>query len=274
MSATITLNPNVRVEPPATLPVDYLSLTSLKLLMQCPEKWRRRYIDHDPEPAAGKLILGKASHAALGQHYSVKLESGEGLCAEALLDEFSTDWDSRVDGEEVDWGTDTAGELKDSGAGALAVHHRLVAPAIEPVAVERGFELSWPGVDWRLTGFIDLEDHNELVRDWKAIARRMNQKDADADLQPTVLMAARRAEGNPAAGFAFDTMVRNKTPIAEVLDTDRSDLQLDSLTDRIFGLAREIEWRCESGVWSGASPNTWFCSTCRYHDCPLRLGNP
>ena len=26
-----------RVDPPATLPVDQLSLTSLKLLMQCPE---------------------------------------------------------------------------------------------------------------------------------------------------------------------------------------------------------------------------------------------
>ena len=101
----------------------------------------------------------------------------------------------------------------------------------------------------------------------------MSQRDADADMQPDVLLAARRAEGQAASGFAFDCMVRNKTPVAEMVGTARSDEQLDRLTDRIFGLAREIEYRCASGNWGGAAPNTWFCSTCRYVDCSLRLGS-
>ena len=270
--STLTLNPTVTVDPPRVLPVDYLSLTSIKLFMQCPEKWRRRYIDHEPEPMAGKLILGRAAHAALAQHFGAQLESGTGLSTEAVLDEFATDWDARVGAEEVDWGTDIPGELKDSGLGGLEVYHRTFAPAITPVDVERGFELHWPGVEWALTGYIDLEDDDDLVRDFKAIGKRMSQRDADSDLQPTVLLAARRAEENPAAGFRFDTMVRNKTPVADVLSTARSERQLDLLTDRIFGLAREIEWRCETGQWSGAAPGTWFCSTCRYHDCRWRLG--
>lgn len=260
-----------RVDPPARLPVDYLSLTSLKLFMQCPEKWRRRYILHESEPPSGKLILGKAAHAALAQHFGTQIESGEGFSSEQLLDEFSSDWSARVDGEDVDWGSDSPGELKDLGAGALRVYHSQFAPAITPVDVEREFELHWPGVDWLMTGFIDLEDDEDRVRDFKAIGKRMSQKDADADLQPTVLLAARRAEGNPAGGFCFDTMVRNKTPVADVIETERSDEQLDFLTDRIFTLAREIDWRCQTDTWSGAAPNTWFCGTCRY-DCPLRLG--
>src|SRR5436305_4733270 len=161
----------VRVEPPSILPVDYLSLTSIKLFMQCPEKWRRRYLEHDPEPPAGKLILGKSSHAALGQHFGRELEEGQGMGSEELLEEFSSDWDSRLSEGEIDWGNDSAGELKDSGAGALRIYHAAIAPEISPVAVEREFELHWPGVEWRLTGFIDLEDSNLLVRDWKAIAR-------------------------------------------------------------------------------------------------------
>jgi hypothetical protein len=262
----------ITVDPPARLPVEYLSLTSIKLFMQCPEKWSRRYLDHEPEPPAGKLILGKACHAALAQHYGHQLESGEGLSTADVLDEFSTDWDARVGEGEVDWGTDTPGPLKDAGAGALGLYHTRLAPAITPVAVEREFELSWPGVEWALTGWIDLEDTENRVRDYKATARRISQKDADGDLQPTVLLTARRAEGQPADGFCFDAMVRTKQPVAEIVATERSDRQLDLLTDRIFTIAREIEWRCETDTWSGAAPGTWFCSTCRYHDCPLRLG--
>jgi hypothetical protein len=260
------------VDPPSVLPVDYLSVSSLKQLMMCPEKWRRRYIDHEPEPPSGKLILGSAAHAALAQHYGRVLESGEGLSTEELLDEFSSEWDDKTAGEDVDYGSDSPGELKDSGAGALTVYHRRIAPEIVPVSVEREFELSWPGVAWCLIGYIDLEDAQERVRDSKMTTKRMSQRDADGDLQATVLLAARRAEGNPAAGFLFDTMVRNKTPVTDSIPTSRTDTQLDLLTARIFGLAREIEWRCETDIWSGAAPGTWFCSTCRYADCPLRLG--
>lgn len=268
----LTLSPRLTVDPPATLPVDYLSLSSLKAFMKCPEAWRRRYIDKELEPPSGKMVLGGAAGASLAQHYGRIIESGEGLSTEDLLDEFSSEWDDRTGREEVEWGKDTAGELKDSAAGALAAYHTQIAPAIVPVSVEREFELSWPGVEWVLTGFIDLEDADNLVRDYKMTSKRMSQKDADADLQPDVYLAARRAELNPASGFRFDTMVRNKTPVAEEIATERSERRLDLLTDRIFGLAREIEYRCESGNWGGAAPNTWFCGSCRYAGCALRLG--
>lgn len=270
--STLTLNPTVRVDPPARLPLDYLSLSSLKKFMQCPEKWRRHYLEHEAEPSTGKMVLGSSAHAALAQHFGFQLERGTGLSTDDVLDAFAGEWEDRIGREDVDYGSDTPGELKDSGAGALKVYHQQFAPQIVPVSVEREFELHWPGVQWCLTGYIDLEDEDNLVRDYKAMAKRMSQRDADADLQATVLLAARRAEGNPAAGFRFDTMVRNKQPIADVLETARTDAQLDLLTDRVFTLAREIAWRCETGTWSGAAPNTWFCGTCRYHDCAWRLG--
>lgn len=262
----------VTVDPPTSLPVEYLSVSSLTTLMKCPEAWRRKYLDHEAEPSSGKMVLGSAAHAALAQHYGLTIETGEGFTAEQLLDEFSSEWEDRTAREEVAYDKDLPGALKDSGAHALSLYHAIVAPTIVPVAVERDFTLHWPGVDWCLTGFIDLEDAEDLVRDSKMTTRRIAQPSADHDLQATVELAARRAEGNPAAGFRFDTMLRQAQPKVEIVSTERSERQLDQLTDRIFGLAREIEWRCETGIWSGASPLTWFCGSCRYADCPLRLG--
>jgi hypothetical protein len=259
------------VEPPARLPVDYLSLSSLRQLMMCPEKWRRRYIEGEREPKSGKMLLGSAAGSALAQHFGWQIERGEGLSTEAVLDEFAADWEGRIGGEEVDWGKDTPGELKDSAIKALRDYHTRIAPGIVPISVEREFQLSWPGVEWVVVGYIDLEDAAGNVRDYKMTGKRLTQATADADMQPTMYCTARRAEGNPAPEFAFDAMVRAAKPYAEVVTTRRSDAQLDALTDRIFGLAREIEWRWREDCWSGASPNTWFCGSCRYAGCPLRL---
>jgi hypothetical protein len=263
---------SITVDPPAKLPVDHLSLSSLRLFSQCPEKWRRRYLEREYEPANGKMILGSAAGAAESQHYATVIETGEGFTVEQVVDEFDAEWEDRIGRESITWGTDKPGELKDSGVKALESYHSLIVPEVVPVSVEREFQLSWPGVDWNVTGFLDVEDAEGRVRDMKMRGKRMSQRDADADLQPDLYLAARRAEGQPASGFVFDTMVRSSKPFAETVSTERSDVKLDRMTDRIFATAREIEWRVETDSWTGAAPGTWFCGTCSYHDCPWRLG--
>jgi hypothetical protein len=218
------------------------------------------------------MILGSAAGAAENQSYACKIETGEPFTTEQVTDEFSSEWEDRILREEVDWRDQSPGELKDSGVAALERYHELVVPEVVPVSVERQFTLSWPGLAWTVIGYIDIEDVDGCVRDMKMRAKRMSQKDADSDLQPTLYLAARRAEGNPAPIFLFDTMIRSSKPSAEVVGTVRSDEQLDTLTARIFALAAEMSWRMETGTWTGAAPGTWFCSTCTY-DCPHRLGS-
>lgn len=269
---------SITVDPPAQLPgVDRLSLSSIKTFLQCPEKWRRRYLDRVYEPPSGKMILGSAAGAAEAQHFGLVIETGEGLSVEDVLDEFSSEWDDRIGREEIDFGSDSPGQLKDSGAEALSVYHSQFVPEIVPVSVEREFSLSWPGLDWSLIGFLDLEEADGTVGDLKMKGRRMSERDAHVDLQPTVYLAARRAEGNPAPGFRFHTMIRGiKQPTAEIVPTTRSDAQLDQLTDRIFSAAAEMVWRAETGNWTGAAPGLFkpasdVCSGCRYTDCRWRL---
>jgi hypothetical protein len=268
----------VTVDPPVRLPggVERLSLSSIKLFQQCPIRWRRRYLEREYEPASGKMVLGSAAGAAESQHFSLVIETGEGLSVDDVLDEFSSEWEERIGREEVVFGSDKPGELKDEGARALELYHTLHAPLVVPVSVEREFRLSWPGLDWSLIGYPDLEEADGTVSDLKMKGRRISPRDADADLQPTVYLAARRAEGNPAPGFKFHTMVRGRKPVSEVVPTVRSDAQLDGLTDRVFGVAAEMVWRADTGNWSGAAPGIFragsdVCSGCRYMDCAWRL---
>ena len=260
------------IEAPTTLPVDHLSLASVRLFEQCPERWRRRYLEREYEPPNGKMILGSAAGAAEAQSYSQQIETGECYTLEQVTDEFDAEYEDRIVREEVDWGNDKPGELKDSGLAALEIYHQHIVPEVVAVSVEREFELTWPGLDWNVIGYMDIEDVAGGVRDLKMRGKRMSQKDADADLQPTLYMAARRAEGNPAPGFHFDTMVRSSKPTAEVVSTQRTDRQLDHMFSRIFEVAVEMEWRTLTGNWIGAAPGTWFCGTCSYTDCPWRLG--
>lgn len=260
------------VEAPSALPVDHLSLSSIQLFERCPERWRRRYLEREYEPPNGKMILGSAIGAAEVQSYAQKIEDGEGYSFERVADEFDSEWVERIGREEIRWGQDEPGELKDSGVAALEAYHRIVVPEVVPVTVEREFSLSWPGIDWSVLGYIDVEDADNAVRDMKVRGKRLSQKDADYDLQPTLYLAARRAEQQPADSFVFDTMVRSSRPYAEPVLTTRSDAQLDFMSARIFQAAIEIEWRTLTGNWTGAAPGTWFCQTCSYNYCSWRVG--
>jgi hypothetical protein len=250
------------LEIPTTLPVSSLSVSSVSLFQRCPEKWRRRYLENEYEgPKAAAMILGSAVGAAEGHAYQHQIDDGERPPTAQVLDVFVDEWAERTEREEIAWGADSPGTLKDTGVAAVKAYDLVVAPSVTPVSVERRFELQLAGVEWQFTGYFDLEDDEGLVRDLKVRGRRMSAADAQADPQPTAYLLARRSEGNPAAGFAFDTMIKTKTPYAEVLLTDRSDVQLNTFAHRLYDVAAEINWRVETGNWAGAPPGSWWCGS-------------
>lgn len=251
---------SITVDPPQTLPVSHLSVSSLNLLARCPEKWHRQYLLREYSPPSGKMVLGSSVGAAYAQHYSTVIETGEGYTLEQVEDEFSSEWEDRTSNADIDWGADTPGGLKDSGIEVIGAYHKNVAPLVLPVSVEREFKVTWPGVDWSLTGFLDLEDQDGTVADLKVRGKKLMRNDADSDLQPASYLFARRAEGNPAPQFDYHTMVRTKRPYAEVITTRRTDAQLDAFVDRVFAAASEIAWRTEYEIWSAAPAGAWWCS--------------
>jgi hypothetical protein len=262
----------VELEIPRVLPVENLSVSSINTYLKCPERWRRRYIDREYEPASGAMILGSAVGAAEGHAYQVQIDGEDRPTTEDVLDLYAAEFDERSDREEIDWGDDKPGEIKDTGVLAVTAYEETVVPIVKPVAVEREFRLHFDGVDWGVTGYLDLEDDNDDVDDLKVRKSKLQPKDADADIQPPMYLLARRAEGKPARRFNFHTMVKTKTPYAEIVPTERTDRQLDSLINRVYQVAAEINWRLETDNWGGAVPGAWWCSErmCGYWaGCPM-----
>lgn len=264
---------SILIEPPAVLPgVGSLSLSSFNLAKKCPLKWKRRYLDGEYEPPTGKMLLGSAVGAAEAVNFQEKITSQQDLPLDDVLDCFSDEWGERIDREEVDWQDDKPGDLKDSGAAALKAYHETIAPTVQPVSVERPFVLRFPDVDWTFKGFLDLEDADGSVCDLKVKAKKLSPADAASDPQPTSYLLARRTEGKPAAEFRYHTMVRTKTPYAEVVVAQRTDAQLNAFVHRIYAVAAELAWRAEYDIWEGAVPGAWWCSekSCGYWaSCPM-----
>ena len=258
-------------ELPVRLPVDHLSNSSLWLYIHCPEKWRRKYIEREYETPTGKMIAGSCTGAAERINFEQKIASGADLAEADVLDAFADEWQARASDASIDWEGERAANVRDSAHAALATYHRLVAPGVKPVSTERPFTVRFEGVEWTFDGYMDLEEQDGAVGDTKCSGRAKTKADADADLQPSSYLVAKRAEGAPAAEFRFHMMVRLKTPKAYVLPTQRTDAQLDAHIRRIFGVATEIAWRAEHDVWSGAVPGTWWCSPkCGFWEsCPM-----
>jgi hypothetical protein len=255
-------------EIPTTLPVTNLSASSLRTFIECPERWRRKYIDREYEAPSASMILGGSIGAAEAHAYQAQID-GERPPTEHVLDSYAQEWDERVEREEVEWEDDKPGEIKDTGVGLLKVYEQEIVPLAKPVAVEREIRMDFDGVEWGVLAYLDREDADGRIKDMKVKKRRLSPAEAHMDLQAGVYMLGRRAEGNPAPGFDFETVIRNKTPVADVISTTRLEDQLDALTSRIYDIAAEIHWRLESNVWAYAAPATRCCSYCGYHSCPL-----
>jgi hypothetical protein len=260
------------LEIPRRLPVDHLSVSSIRLFLQCPEKWRRRYVEREYELPSGSMILGSAVGAAEAQADHEQIETGNRLAIDGVVDAFADEWDDRASREEIAWGEQQPGTLKDAGVSVVTAYEKQVASTIRPVSVEREFRLQLPGVDWGFTGFFDLEEEDGAICDRKVKAKKLSRTEADADLQPTSYLLARRAEGNPASAFRYHTLIRTKTPQVEIVPTVRTDAQLDAFVDRLYRTAAEMHWRLEHDVWQGAVPGSWWCSDrfCGYWaSCPM-----
>ena len=260
--------------PMPDLPVSALSISSIRTLRQCPERWRRRYIEREYEPPTGSMQLGKAAGAAETQSDHHWIAKGEPLDTDQVLDAFSDEWEI-AKGEDVDWRGEKPDALKDAGASVLRAYHETVIPSsAAPVEAEREMRIDVEHPDGSAVEFVaypDAELADGNVIDRKVTKQRWSPQKADADKQADAYLAVRRVEGDPASGFAFDTLVRTKTPYAERVPTTRTDEELDRFLAEILGAADEIAWRTETDTWSFAPDGAWWCSesACGYwSSCP------
>ncbi len=260
------------IEVAKTLPVNHLSKSSISLYLRCPEKFRRRYIERETEPIGVPMMLGGAIGAAESRNFQEKITSGVDLPLADVLDFYDGEWSERVNMEEVDWAGVKPGAAKDQGVALTTCYHTTAAPDVRPISVERKLSFKLADAEWDVVGYIDWETVDGAVVDLKVKGKSFTTQEIQTEMDPTLYLAARRAEGNPASRFDFHVLKKTKEPGVEINAAQRTDRQLDRFLQRVALISQEIAWRTETGNWSGAAPGSWWCSqkscgfwsTCRY----------
>lgn len=260
----------MNLEAPTTLPVPHLSHSSINTYLGCPERWRRRYLELEYEPSNQKMLVGKVVGRTVTAGYLDKMTRGA-LDLELLDDTFSTEWAENA-AEEIDWEGEAPGTVKDAAAGSLHAYASSLMQETTPETVEEGFEIRLPGAEWVTLGYMDWLD-SLGIGDLKVSARAKTQADLDTDAQATLYVAAKQVQTGKLAPFRWHAIKRpspgGRSPaVASELKTIRTQVQVNTMLERIAQVAREIDWRVTSGDWQGAAPGFWMCGakTCGYWD--------
>lgn len=258
----------MNLEAPRTLPVvEHLSHSSMKMFLTCPEKWRRRYIEAEYEPTNANLLIGKAVGSGISAGYIGKMIAPEKQAEyqAVMLDVTSDTFDKESQGQEVDWRDDSPGESKDRAIACTTVYADKVAPEMHPETIEQGFEIQLPNVDWKVKGFLDivgsLPGFLAKLHDVKTVSKADNT--LDEDIQATMYVASNYVRDGSLPSYAWHQIKKplKTTPASvRILTTQRTATQVNNYLERVAQVAREIDWRNQTGNWQGAAPGSWACS--------------
>lgn len=244
--------------------VDHLSQSSVDMFSRCPRQFMYRYMNALSIPPGAALVFGSTYHHTLDTNFTQKIRTGVDLSTEQVKDVFADQWERNAPG--VEWALESENRhaLKDTGVALVEYYVENIARARNPIAVEQEFSVQLPGVKRPFVGRIDFLGDTGYVLEHKTASRRWAPERANTSLQVDAYYAARRAETktNPRF-FIYDVAVKSTKPSVQVIQTDRSDFQVDLFIDRVIMLEQAIE----VGLFPRCDPSAWYCNQkwCGYY---------
>jgi hypothetical protein len=242
-----------------------LSGSSLATYMRCGQQWYYAYVEAIKSPPTVRQALGVGVHSAVERNMSQKVYSGTDVTEEEVLDTFSTEW-TAMSPEIAPDPTESLDDAKDSGIKILKMHHKHVAPNIQPLLVEEPVAFDLNEVPY--SGTIDLVDTEYRVRDWKTAAKRPNPT-YYANQMTGYAIGYRQKTGMVESEVVLDFHVRTKVPSYVPLTSGGpiSDESISTFAGTVQMVYRAInDGRfLPNGAWS----NPPACSWCGYANiCP------
>lgn len=248
-----------------------LHVSALEALYGCGEKFRRRYIEGQHTKPGTYLVVGRGTHASIQRDLQHKIDTGELLPFDAIADHARDGvvraWEERgvhLDDQERELGPRKAKAAAIEKAIRLArLHHKELAPRIQPTHVERKWVVELPG-PYDLTGVFDIVEAGR-IRDTKTASQSPVRSAADESEQLTVYALARWVHDRILPEVVLDHLVAlKKKPkvVSQVSTRTKEDLQMQA---RRIDVATQA---IEAGVFVPASPSDWRCSArwCGYFD--------
>lgn len=257
------------------------SNSSLMALQNCGEMFRRRYIEGERSQPNPRMIRGTVVHKVASTAFHRKLAAQDLPTLEEARDvaasEFDRNWRSGVvlSAEEAVLGVKAVRDAsKDFAVDLSAYHIENVAPAVNPIGVERRITVKPKDSDLTIHGIIDLIDKTatgEQIRDLKTAEKSPFADAAEKSQQLTMYGLIRLAEiGTIPERFTLDTLVRTpvkaeKKHVQQHTTRDRDDI--GALVNRINTAVDAVK----KGLFVPADPSHWLCSKayCQFWDsCP------
>ena len=168
----------------------------------------------------------------------------------------------------------------EQGAGLVAAYFAAIDPEELMLGVSEAFavplvDMNGGILDKPLVGEFDCRvqhDGNTIIVDWKTAARRWPKQQAAKSMQPTAYTYAYRQLQGQDAGFRFDVVVKNKTPVVEQHDTARSTddfhrmVELAKMAERM--IAAEHFLPNEQGFYCSGCSHQQACR--EWHRCQAK----
>jgi len=260
--------------------------TGLSVFQQCPEKFRRRYVEGERDEflSAGSIIGRSLHHAAqLGAEARM---AGQAIQLDFAIESALAHFDGLIiedaaSPEPIPW-ADTPGALEDRRDDVRGLVTLWVDKAPgwferwgEPVLVEEHFSVEWAGHN--LSGQIDMATDRHVIVDWKSGKRPMSEAKAEREMQQFVYPTAYEVlTGVYPELMVFAQLVRKKPTKTRPtwtyginIQERRTDPEQKELLKRLLD---DYQRQTDSGVFplniqsSLCSPD-WcpFWSTCPAH---------
>lgn len=231
--------------------------SELKAYLKCGKLWEFRYVRGIKAPPSSALTVGSCVDAAVSSNLAQKVESGSDLPTEAVLDRFSDEFETRR--SETEWGDENPGQQKDVGIRLTELHHREVAPRIQPETVQESFVIETDG-GYDLHGTIDHVERDGTVVDTKTSRMAYEPNAIARSFQPALYDFAYEAtRGKPAAGFRYDVLVKPTSARAPRLQQVAGQVTRED-REWLFDAMNQVHRAIRSGVALPAPEGSWYCS--------------
>jgi len=187
--------------------LDHISASSLKMAERCAEQWRQRYVLNKRQPPSPELINGRANHAAIEYSMQQKISTHMDLPTGEVLEFFDNNFVEEIEAEggigelEVRDGSTLVTDptetrrmvdaIRRSGTGLVGHYHQNISPLVQPISVERPFELTPANLPVKVIGRIDLVATDQEMEATPVMIDRKTTRKKKARPEPEWVMQAR-----------------------------------------------------------------------------------
>jgi len=259
-----------------------LHWSEIRMLQDCGEQYRRRYVKGEKIPPGIAILIGIGTHAAIATDLNRKIDTGQlaaqdeiktvarDVIAEYFADgNFSLSRDERALKAKRAWRDETI----DMAVVLSALHHQRLAPKIRPI--KNGIERSWlvdvPAEGFKLGGTLDIQERS-CVRDTKTAGKTPSRDAADrSDQLSMYALAIKVLDGKAPKSVKLDALVKLVTPKAVTYESTRTDQDFRVLLARVTAAVKAIR----AGIFVPANRDYWKCDErfCGYATtCPFYRG--